>query len=386
MDQKGKRTMIYLDNAATTKPRKEVVEAMMPYLEEKYANPSSIYEPAMENQRIISGCRKIIADTIGADSSEIYFTAGGSEADNWAIKGVAHANRQKGKHIITTKIEHHAVLNSCKYLEEEGYEITYLDVDRTGRIFLEQLEQEIRDDTILVSVMAANNEIGTIQPIREIAKITRERNVLFHTDAVQMYGNMPVDVKTLGVDFLSASAHKFKGPRGCGFLYVRNGAKIAPLIHGGSQEKNMRAGTENTAAIVGMAKAAEISMKNIYYQMKRESYHRNYLVHGILREIKGVKLTGHSTYRLPGHASFCFENIEGESLLILLDMEDICASAGAACTTGTAKTSHVLRAIGLGDTEAKGSIRLTLNEEITIKEIESVIAVMKKCVKSLRES
>lgn len=378
--------MIYLDNGATTKPRKEVVEAMVPYLEEKYANPSSMYGIGMENQEIIGECRKKIAQTIGADSSEIYFTAGGSEGDNWAIKGVVHANRNRGKHIITTKIEHHAILNTCKFLEEEGYEITYLNVDRTGRIFLEELEQEIREDTVLVSIMAANNEIGTLQPIREAAKIAREKNVLFHTDAVQMYGNMPVDVNRLGVDILSASSHKFKGPRGCGFLYLRKGIKITPLIHGGGQEAHIRAGTENTAAIVGMTKAAEISMQNMLYQMRRESYHRNYLARRILREIKGVKLTGHSMYRLPGHASFSFENIEGEALLILLDMEGICASAGAACTTGDTEPSHVLKAIGLDDAEAKGSIRFTLNEEVTIKDVDRVVEVMKKCVKSLRES
>ena len=378
--------MIYLDNAATTKPRKEVVEEMLPYLEEKYANPSSMYEPAMENQRVLGECRKDIAKTLGATPAEIYFTAGGTEADNWAIKGVAHANKHKGKHIITTKIEHHAVLNSCRYLEEEGYEVTYLNVDSTGRIFLEELAQEIREDTILVSVMAANNEIGTLQPIREAARITREKNVLFHTDAVQMYGNMPIHVKNWGVDLLSASGHKFRGPRGCGFLYIREGVDISPLIHGGSQESQKRAGTENTAAIVGMAKAAKLSEKDMMYRMKRESYCRNYLVHRILKEIKGVKLTGHSMYRLPSHASFCFDDIEGESLLILLDMEGICASAGAACTTKTAGPSHVLQAIGLYEKQANSSLRLTLNEEITLKEIDEVVETMKKCVKSLRES
>lgn len=378
--------MIYLDNAATTKPEKEVVEAMLPYLEEKFANPSSMYEAAMENQQIIGECRREIAQTIGAEPSEIYFTAGGSEADNWALKGAAHANRNKGRHIITTQIEHHAVLNSCQYLEEAGYEITYLGVDNTGRISLEELEEAIREDTILVSIMAANNEIGTLQPIREAAKIVRQKNVLFHTDAVQMYGNMPVDVNFFGVDLLSASSHKFRGPRGCGFLYIRKGVTMCPLIHGGGQEGHMRAGTENTAAIVGMTKAAKLSARNMMYQMKRESYHRNYLVRRILREIKGARLTGDAMYRLPSHASFCFDGIEGESLLILLDMKGICASAGAACTTGSAEPSHVLRAIGLDEAQANSSLRLTISGEITIKEIDYVVDTMKDCIKSLRES
>lgn len=377
--------IIYMDNAATTKPRKEVVEAMMPYLEEYYANPSSIYGIAMENQKVIQESRKLIADTLGAEPEEIYFTAGGSEADNWALKGVAHANRKKGRHIITTKIEHHAVLNSCQYLEEEGYEITYLNVDETGRIYLNELEEAIREDTILVSVMAANNEIGTLEPIREAARIAKAKNVLFHTDAVQMYGQMPLDVNYLQTDLLSASGHKFRGPRGSGFLYVRKGTQISPFINGGGQEHGMRAGTENTAAIVGMAKAAELAVRTMNYRMRKETYQRNYLIRRILNEIPWVRLNGHSYYRLPSNANFCFEGIEGESLLILLDMKGICASAGSACTTGSTEPSHVLKAIGLDDKTADASLRLTLHEDITRKDLDYVVEVLKESVQSLRE-
>lgn len=377
--------IIYMDNAATTKPRKEVVEAMMPYLEEYYANPSSIYGIAMENQKVIQESRKFIAETLGAEPEEIYFTAGGSEADNWALKGVAHANREKGRHIITTKIEHHAVLNSCRYLEEEGYEITYLNVDEKGRIFLNELEEAIREDTILVSIMAANNEIGTLEPIREAASIAKAKEVLFHTDAVQMYGQMPLDVNYLKTDLLSASGHKFRGPRGSGFLYVRKGTKISPFINGGGQEHGMRAGTENTAAIVGMAKAAELAFRTMNYRMRKETYHRNYLIRRILNEIPWVKLNGHPYYRLPSNANFCFEGIEGESLLILLDMKGICASAGSACTTGNTEPSHVLNAIGLDDKTADASLRLTLNEDITRKDLDYVVEVLKESVQSLRE-
>ncbi len=377
--------IIYMDNAATTKPRKEVVEAMMPYLEEYYANPSSIYGIAMENQKVIQESRKFIAETLGAEPEEIYFTAGGSEADNWALKGVAHANREKGRHIITTKIEHHAVLNSCRYLEEEGYEITYLNVDEKGRIFLNELEEAIREDTILVSIMAANNEIGTLEPIREAASIVKAKEVLFHTDAVQMYGQMPLDVNYLKTDLLSASGHKFRGPRGSGFLYVRKGTKISPFINGGGQEHGMRAGTENTAAIVGMAKAAELAFRTMNYRMRKETYHRNYLIRRILNEIPWVKLNGHPYYRLPSNANFCFEGIEGESLLILLDMKGICASAGSACTTGNTEPSHVLNAIGLDDKTADASLRLTLNEDITRKDLDYVVEVLKESVQSLRE-
>lgn len=377
--------IIYMDNAATTKPRKEVVEAMMPYLEEYYANPSSIYGIAMENQKVIEESRKKIADTLGAEPEEIYFTAGGSEADNWALKGVAHANRKKGRHIITTKIEHHAVLNSCKYLEEEGYEVTYLNVDEKGRIFLSELEKEIREDTILVSVMAANNEIGTVEPIREAARIAKERDVVFHTDAVQMYGQKPLDMNYIPADLLSVSAHKFKGPRGIGFLYVRNGTEISPFINGGGQEHGMRAGTENTAAIVGMAKAAQLAVCTMSYRERKETYKRNYLIRRVLTEIPRSRLNGHAYYRLPSNANFCFEGIEGESLLILLDMKGICASAGSACTTGNTEPSHVLKAIGLDDRTANASLRLTLNEDITRNELDYVIDVLKESVQSLRE-
>lgn len=376
---------IYMDNAATTKPRKEVVEAMMPYLEEYYANPSSMYGIAMENQKVIQDSRKLIADTLGAESEEIYFTAGGSEADNWALKGVAHANREKGRHIITTKIEHHAVLNSCKQLEEDGYEVTYLNVDEKGRIRLEELEDAIREDTILISVMAANNEIGTIEPVWEAARIAKARGVLFHTDAVQMYGQMPMDVRQLQADLISVSGHKFRGPRGSGFLYVRKGTKICPFINGGGQERGMRAGTENTAAIVGMAKAAELAIRTMNYRIRKETYQRNYLIRRILNEIPRVRLNGHPYYRLPSNANFCFEGIEGESLLILLDMKGICGSAGSACTTGNTEPSHVLTAIGLDEQTANASLRLSINEDITRKELDYVVEILKESVRSLRE-
>lgn len=376
---------IYMDNAATTKPRKEVVEAMMPYLEEYYANPSSMYGIAMENQKVIQDSRKLIADTLGAESEEIYFTAGGSEADNWALKGVAHANREKGRHIITTKIEHHAVLNSCKQLEEDGYEVTYLNVDEKGRIRLEELEDAIREDTILISVMAANNEIGTIEPVWEAARIAKARGVLFHTDAVQMYGQMPMDVRQLQADLISVSGHKFRGPRGSGFLYVRKGTKICPFINGGGQERGMRAGTENTAAIVGMAKAAELAIRTMNYRIRKETYQRNYLIRRILNEIPRVRLNGHPYYRLPSNANFCFEGIEGESLLILLDMKGICGSAGSACTTGNTEPSHVLTAIGLDEQTANASLRLSINEDITRKELDYVVEILKESVQSLRE-
>jgi cysteine desulfurase len=376
---------IYMDNAATTKPRKEVVEAMIPYLKEYYANPSSMYGIAIENQKVIQDSRRLIADTLGAEPEEIYFTAGGSEADNWALKGVAHANRERGRHIITTKIEHHAVLNSCKYLEEDGYEVTYLNVDETGRIRLEELEDAIREDTILISIMAANNEIGTIEPVWEAARIAKARGVLFHTDAVQMYGQMPIDVKQLPADLISVSGHKFRGPRGSGFLYVRKGTKICPFINGGGQERRMRAGTENTAAIVGMAKAAELAIRTMNYRIRKETYQRNYLIRRILREIPRVRLNGHPFYRLPSNANFCFEGIEGESLLILLDMKGICASAGSACTTGNAEPSHVLTAIGLDEQTANASLRLSIHEDITRKELDYVVEILKESVQSLRE-
>lgn len=357
----------------------------MPYLEEYYANPSSMYGIAMENQKVIQDSRKLIADTLGAESEEIYFTAGGSEADNWALKGVAHANREKGRHIITTKIEHHAVLNSCKQLEEDGYEVTYLNVDEKGRIRLEELEDAIREDTILISVMAANNEIGTIEPVWEAARIAKARGVLFHTDAVQMYGQMPMDVRQLQADLISVSGHKFRGPRGSGFLYVRKGTKICPFINGGGQERGMRAGTENTAAIVGMAKAAELAIRTMNYRIRKETYQRNYLIRRILNEIPRVRLNGHPYYRLPSNANFCFEGIEGESLLILLDMKGICGSAGSACTTGNTEPSHVLTAIGLDEQTANASLRLSINEDITRKELDYVVEILKESVRSLRE-
>lgn len=375
---------LYLDNAATTKTAPEVLEAMLPYFTEKFGNPSSVYQFAAGNKSVIDEQRDLIAATLGAKGKEIYFTAGGSESDNWALKATAEAYAQKGKHIITTKIEHHAVLHSAQYLEKQGYEVTYLDVDEDGKVRLQDLEAAIRQDTILISVMYANNEIGTIQPIREIGAIAHEHGILFHTDAVQAYGHLPIDVDACHIDMLSASGHKLNGPKGIGFLYIRTGVKIRSFIHGGAQERKRRAGTENVPGIVGLGAAVKRAFASMEERTEKEKEMRDYLIGRVLEEIPYTRLNGHPTDRLPGNTNFSFRFIEGESLLIRLDMKGICGSSGSACTSGSLDPSHVLLAIGLPHEIAHGSLRLTLNEEITREDIDYVVESLKEIVEGLR--
>ncbi|MEZ3470761.1 MAG: cysteine desulfurase NifS [Schaedlerella sp.] len=376
--------LIYLDNAATTKTAPEVVEAMLPYFTEHYGNPSSIYGFAAANKEVITGCREKIAGILGAKSEEIYFTAGGSESDNWALIAAAEAYAAKGKHIITSKIEHHAILHTCEYLEKKGYEVTYLDVDEAGLVDLEQLRASIREDTILISVMFANNEIGTIQPIGEIGQIAREHGILFHTDAVQAFGQVPINVDELHIDMLSASGHKFNGPKGIGFLYIRRGVKIRSFIHGGAQERRRRAGTENVPGIVGIGAAAERAERTRIERIGKEQEVRDYLIRRIESEIPYCRLNGDRVKRLPNNVNFSFRFVEGESLLIRLDMKGICASSGSACTSGSLDPSHVLLAIGLPHEIAHGSLRMTLSEEITKEEADYVVEVLKEIVQDLR--
>lgn len=375
---------IYLDNAATTKTRPEVVEAMLPYFTEYYGNPSSVYEFATPSKKAIAEARETIAKSLGAKTNEIYFTAGGSESDNWAIKATAEAYESKGKHIITSKIEHHAVLHTCEYLEKRGFEITYLDVDENGTVKLDELKKAIRPDTILISIMFANNEIGTIQPIKEIGEIAKEHGIIFHTDAVQAYAHVPINVDEYHIDMLSVSGHKFNGPKGIGFLYIRTGLKLRSFIHGGSQERKRRGGTENVPGIVGMGKAVEIAMANLAERTAYEVELRDYLINRVLREVPYVRLNGHRTNRLPNNANFAFQFIEGESLLIMLDMQGICGSSGSACTSGSLDPSHVLLAIGLPHEIAHGSLRLTLSEETTREDIDFTVDEIKKIVEKLR--
>lgn len=376
--------LIYLDNAATTKTAPEVVEAMLPYFTEHYGNPSSIYGFAAANKEVITGCREKIAGILGAKSEEIYFTAGGSESDNWALIAAAEAYAAKGKHIITSKIEHHAILHTCEYLEKKGYEVTYLDVDEAGLVDLEQLRASIREDTILISVMFANNEIGTIQPIGEIGQIAREHGILFHTDAVQAFGQVPINVDELHIDMLSASGHKFNGPKGIGFLYIRRGVKIRSFIHGGAQERRRRAGTENVPGIVGIGAAAERAERTRIERTGKEQEVRDYLIRRIESEIPYCRLNGDRVKRLPNNVNFSFRFVEGESLLISLDMKGICASSGSACTSGSLDPSHVLLAIGLPHEIAHGSLRMTLSEEITKEEADYVVEALKEIVQDLR--
>ena len=377
--------MIYMDNAATTKTAPEVVEAMLPYFTENYGNASTIYSLGSASKKAINESRRTIADILGAKPEEIYFTAGGSEADNWALKATAEAYRGKGKHIITSRIEHHAILHTCKYLEKQGFEVTYLDVDQDGLVKLEELKAAIRPDTILISIMFANNEIGTIEPIAEIGAIAKEHDTLFHTDAVQAFGQIPINVDELHIDMLSASGHKFNGPKGTGFLYIRTGVKIASFIHGGAQERNRRAGTENVPGIVGLGAAAARAAKTMNERMEKETKVRDHLIGRIEAEIPYCRLNGHRTKRLPGNVNFSFLFIEGESMLIMLDMKGICGSSGSACTSGSLDPSHVLLAIGLKHEEAHGSLRLSLSEENTIEEADTVVEELKKIVQKLRD-
>lgn len=375
---------LYLDNAATTKTAPEVLEAMLPYFTEKFGNPSSVYTFAAGNKEVVDVQRDRIAATLGAKSNEIYFTAGGSEADNWALKATADAYRDKGNHIITTKIEHHAILHTAQYLEKNGYEVTYLDVDEDGKVRLEDLKKAIRPETILISVMFANNEIGTIEPIKEIGQIAHEHGILFHTDAVQAYGQLPINVDECHIDMLSASGHKLNGPKGIGFLYIRKGVKIRSFIHGGAQERKRRAGTENVPGIVGIGTAAKRAADTREERMASEVEVRDYLIDRVLKEIPYSRLNGHRTDRLPNNANFSFQFIEGESLLIMLDGKGICASSGSACTSGSLDPSHVLLAIGLPHEIAHGSLRLTINEEITKEDIDYVVENLKAIIERFR--
>ena len=377
--------MIYLDNAATTKTAPQVVEAMLPYFTEYYGNPSSIYDFASSGKKAIDESRQTIAGILGAKPEEIYFTAGGTEADNWAIKAAAEAYASKGKHIITSKIEHHAVLHTCQYLEKHGYEVTYLDVDERGIVKLSELEKAIRPDTILISVMFANNEIGTIQPIKEIGRIAKEHGILFHTDAVQAYGQLPINVDEYQIDMLSASAHKLNGPKGIGFLYIRKGLKTRSFIHGGAQERSRRAGTENVPGIVGLGAASERAFARMEEKTKKEIELRDYLIRRIEEEVPYCRLNGDRTRRLPNNVNFSFRFVEGESLLIMLDMRGICASSGSACTSGSLDPSHVLLAIGLPHEIAHGSLRLTLSEENTKEELDTTVEAIKEIVARLRD-
>jgi cysteine desulfurase len=381
----GAQRTVYMDHSATTYVRKEVVEAMAPYHAENFGNPSSIYRIARESRRAIDSARAEVAKALGADPDEIYFTSGGSESDNWAIKGVAFANRKKGNHIITSAIEHHAVLHTCEYLEKEGFTVTYLPVDQYGLVSPADLEKAITDKTILISVMYANNEIGTIEPIAELGAIARMHKVPFHTDAVQAIGNIPIDVKAQNIDLLSLSAHKFYGPKGVGALYIRKGMKIDNLIHGGGQERRHRAGTENIAGIVGLGKAIALATADIEGHNRRIRALRDRLLTGILKTIPHARLNGHPEKRLPGNINVSFEFVEGESILLWLDDEGICASTGSACTSGSLEPSHVLLATGLPVEISHGSLRLTLGSVNTDADVDFVLEVLPKVVSRLRE-
>lgn len=378
------KRIIYLDNAATTKIHPEVLEEMMPYLQENYGNPAAIYSLAGQSAKGVAKARDQVAKLINARREEIYFTGGGSESDNWAIKAVAESFAHKGKHIITTKIEHHAVLHSCEYLEKRGYQVTYVDVDSEGFVSPESIKAAIRPDTILISVMAANNEIGTIQPIAEIGHVAHEKGILFHVDGVQAYGHIPLDVEEMEIDLLSISAHKLHGPKGIGALYIHKKVKLSSFLHGGAQERHRRAGTHNVPAIVGFGKAAELACENMAEKMAKVAELRDYLIERILTEISHVRLNGSREKRLPGNASFCFSFIEGESLLILLDQKGICGSGGSACTTGAVDPSHVLMAIGVPAEVAKGVVRLTLSEYTTREEIDLAVEALKENLERLR--
>lgn len=378
------KKVIYLDNAATTKVHPEVVEAMLPYFTEHYGNPSSVYDFSTPCKKAMAHAREVIANSLGANENEIYFTNGGSESDNWALKAAAEAYASKGKHIITTQIEHHAILHTGQYLEQRGFEVTYLPVDENGVVSIEALKAAIRPDTILISVMFANNEIGTIQPIKEIGEIAKAHGILFHTDAVQAYCHEPIDVNEYHIDMLSASAHKFNGPKGVGFLYIRKGLKLRSFIHGGAQERKRRAGTENVPGIVGMGKAVEIAQAHLEENKKKEAELRDHLISRIMSEVPFTRLNGHPTQRLSNNANFAFQFIEGESLLIMLDMDGICGSSGSACTSGSLDPSHVLLAIGLPHEIAHGSLRLTLSDETTKEDIDYTVDSIKKVVERLR--
>lgn len=376
---------IYFDHAATTPLKNIVLEEMLPYFKDNYANPSSIYKFASINKEAIAIAREKVASSIGASDAEIFFTSGGTEADNWAIKGIAESYADKGKHIITTKIEHHAVLHTCEYLEKKGFKVTYLPVDEDGIININDLKAAIQEDTILISIMFANNEIGSIQPIVEIGKIAKENKIIFHTDAVQAVGHVPINVNEMNIDLLSISGHKLYGPKGIGALYIRKGIKLKAFIHGGAQEKNKRAGTENVPAIVGFGKAIELAVLEMDKESSRQKELRDYIIKEITNKIPHCRLNGHSEKRLPNNVNFSFEFIEGEALLIMLDMKGVCASSGSACTSGALDPSHVLLAIGLPHEIAHGSLRLTLGESSTKEQADYMIEALQGIVTRLRE-
>jgi len=375
---------IYLDHAATTATDPEVLEAMLPYFHEHYGNPSSIYSISRVSKNAIENAREIVANALGANPKEIVFTSGGSESDNFAIKGVALAKQQKGNHIITSSIEHHAVLYSCKFLEKNGFTVTYLPVDHDGIVKLDELEKAITPQTILITIMHANNETGTIQPIRQIGEIARKHGITFHTDAVQTFGHIPVNVDDLNVDLLSISAHKFYGPKGVGALYIRKGMKITPLIHGGDQERRRRASTENVPGIVGLGKAVEIAGKVIENEAIRQTKLRDEFIRAILDNIENARLNGHPSLRLPNNVNISFEGVEGESILLNLDMEGIAASTGSACSSSSLEPSHVLLSIGLTHEFAHGSVRFTMGKQTTRDELDHVVEVLPGIVKKLR--
>lgn len=376
---------IYLDNSATTPLDEHVLQDMMPFLTSEYGNPSSIYSLGQSAKAAVEKARSQVANALNAEPAEIFFTGCGTEADNWAIKGAAFANRKKGTHIISSQIEHHAVLHTLEYLEKQGFEITYLPVDADGKISLDVLEKSIREDTILITIMTANNEVGTIEPVKEIGELARRHGVLFHTDAVQAIGSIPIDVKDMNIDLLSLSAHKFNGPKGVGALYVRKGVRIDTFLHGGAQERSRRAGTENTAGVVGLGSAIEQATANLREKAERISALRDYLIDEVLRRIPYTKLNGHRTDRLPGNANFSFQFIEGESLLLHLDLKGICASSGSACTSGSLDPSHVLLALGLPHEIAHGSLRLSIGKQNTKEEIDYVLEVLPQIVDRLRQ-
>ncbi len=376
--------MIYFDHAATTPVKPEVLEAMLPYFSEKYGNASSVYKLAQENKKAIDNARRVVAQLLGAQPNEIFFTSGGTESDNWALRGIASSLKEKGNHLITTKIEHHAVLHTCQYLESQGFEVTYLDVDENGLVTAEQVAKAIKTDTILISIIYANNEIGTIMPIAEIGKVAKEHGVIFHTDAVQAVGQIPIDVNRQHIDLLSLSGHKFYGPKGIGALYLRRGIKIPSLLHGGGQERGRRAGTENVPGIVGLATAMDLTYQNLERKNTKIKALRDQLINGIYKRIPFCRLNGHREQRLPNNVNFSFDFIEGESLLLLLDFEGIAASGGSACTSGSLDPSHVLLALGLPHEQAHGSIRFTLGEDNTREEVDLLLEKLPPFVQKLR--
>jgi len=376
---------IYMDNAATTAVRQEVVDAMVPYFTESYANPSSVYSFAQKTKNDMEEARETIASILGAAKpNEIYFTGGGSESDNWALKAAAEAFKSKGNHIITTKIEHHAILHTCEWLEKHGYEVTYLDVDEYGKVDPIEFEAAIKDTTILASIMFANNEIGTVEPIKELGAIAHSKGVIFHTDAVQAFAHIPINVQEMNIDMLSSSGHKLNGPKGIGFLYIRKGVKIRSFVHGGAQERKRRAGTENVPGIVGFGKAAELAFASMEERTARERELRDYMISRFEKEIPYVKINGDREHRLANNVNACFRFVEGESMLIMLDMKGICASSGSACTSGSLDPSHVLLAIGLPHEIAHGSLRLTLGADTTKEQIDTTVDAIKEIVAHLR--